>query len=102
MEGMPFVILEAMTASKPVIASKIYGIPEVIVEGETGFMVPPRDVDSLYAAMRKVFENPGLCRRMGAAGRRRVESSFSLERMVRGVESVYEAVLSGGPLSALS
>lgn len=101
MEGMPFVILEAMTASKPVIASKIYGIPEVIVEGETGFMVPPRDVDSLCAAMQRVIENPALCRRMGAAGRTRVESSFSLERMVREVESVYQAVLSGGPLPAL-
>jgi glycosyltransferase involved in cell wall biosynthesis len=100
MEGMPFAILEAMAASKPVIASKIYGIPEVVVEGETGFMVPPRDAGFLCAAMRRAIESPALCRRMGTAGRMRVESSFSLERMVREVESVYEAVLSGRPVTA--
>jgi glycosyltransferase involved in cell wall biosynthesis len=100
MEGMPFVILEAMVASKPVIASKIYGIPEVIVEGETGFLVPARDVDSLYTAMRRAIENPALSRQMGAAGRRRAEAHFSHEQMVREVERVYEAVLSGGPLAA--
>lgn len=97
-EGMPFVILEAMVASKSVIASRIHGIPEVIVEGETGFLVPPRNVDSLYEAMRRVLENPALSRQMGAAGRRRIEAYFSHERMAREIECVYDVVLSGGKL----
>ena len=101
MEGMPFVILEAMVASKPVIASRIYGIPEVIVEGETGLLIPPRDVDSLCVAMRRMVEDPALSRKMGAAGRRRIKAHFSSERMARGVERVYDAVLSRGPMPAI-
>jgi len=99
MEGMPFVILEAMVASKSVIASKIYGIPEVILEGESGLLVPPRDVESLCAALSRLASSPGLSREMGSAGRRRAETHFSVERMAGEVEHVYEAVLSGSGLS---
>lgn len=96
MEGMPYVILEAMATSKPVIASRIHGIPEVIVEDKTGLLVPPGDVDSLYAAMRKIVADPVAGREMGVFGRQRIKSHFSIERMSNEVEHVYEAVLSGG------
>jgi len=98
MEGMPFVILEAMAASKPVIASEIYGIPEVLIEGETGFLVRSHDVDSLCVAMQRAVEHPALSGQLGEAGRRRVKAHFSLGQMVCKVERVYDAVLSGASL----
>jgi glycosyltransferase involved in cell wall biosynthesis len=95
MEGMPFVILEAMVASKPVIASRIYGIPEAILEGETGILVEPRDARSLCAAMRSLVEDPAHGKSMGVLGRQRVCRHFALQKMVDSVSKVYELALSG-------
>jgi len=102
MEGMPFVILEAMAGVKPVIASRIYGIPEVVVEGETGLLVPPGEADPLHNAMQRLARDRELSSNMGAAGRRRIELHFSHERMAREVESVYNTILSGGQLPHLT
>jgi glycosyltransferase involved in cell wall biosynthesis len=93
MEGMPFVILEAMAASKPVIASEIYGIPEVIVEDVTGLLVPPARAEQLSAAMLKVMDSPELARKMGVGGRERVKERFTREVTARRVEGVYETLL---------
>ncbi|UCF79348.1 MAG: glycosyltransferase family 4 protein [Candidatus Eiseniibacteriota bacterium] len=96
MEGMPFVILEAMAASKPVIASRIYGIPEVVVEEETGLLVSPSQPLELCAAMRKIMDSRELARSMGEAGRDRVEKHFTSAAMADRVESVYESLLRPG------
>lgn len=93
MEGMPFVILEAMAAYKPVIASRIYGIPEVIVEGETGLLVPPARPKEFSAAMLRMLEHPEQARRMGERGRDRVKEHFARDVMARRVEDVYERLL---------
>ncbi len=95
MEGMPFVILEAMAASKPVIASNIYGIPEVVLEGETGLLVPPEDAGALRDAMRSLLQARHVAAGMGARGRERILGHFTVERMVRDTEKVYQLVLSG-------
>lgn len=94
-EGMPFVIMEAMAASKPVIASRIYGIPEIVLEGETGLLVRPGDVETLSSAMRTLCLDPDTAAGMGRRGRRRVSERFSSARMVRETQEVYEQVLGG-------
>jgi glycosyltransferase involved in cell wall biosynthesis len=92
-EGMPFVIMEAMAASRPVIASRIYGIPEIVLDGKTGLLAEPGDVESLLGAMSTLCRNRDLGVGMGREGRRRVQEEFSLERMVRETQDLYEFVL---------
>ncbi len=75
-EGMPLVVLEAMAAGVPVVASAVSGIPEVVVDGETGWLVPPEDPRALKAALEEVLARPQEARRRGEAGRRRVEERY--------------------------
>jgi glycosyltransferase involved in cell wall biosynthesis len=92
-EGMPLVVLEAMAAGVPVVASRVSGIPEVVVDGETGWLVPPEDPAALALALAEVLADAGEARRRGEAGRRRVEERFrplhaaaAWERAVLGAE----------------
>ncbi len=75
-EGMPLVVLEAMEAGVPVIASAVSGIPEVVEDGETGWLVPPEAPDALADALAAVLADPAEASRRGAAGRRRVDERF--------------------------
>jgi glycosyltransferase involved in cell wall biosynthesis len=75
-EGMPLVILEAMEAGIPVVASRVSGIPEVVEDGRTGWLVPPEDLRALAAALNEVLERPEEARRRGDEGRRRVDERF--------------------------
>ncbi|HEX6900840.1 MAG TPA: glycosyltransferase family 4 protein [Thermoanaerobaculia bacterium] len=75
-EGMPLVILEAMEAGVPVVASRVSGIPEVVVDGETGWLVPPEDPEALAKALEEALADPEEARRRGAAGRARVEERY--------------------------
>lgn len=75
-EGMPLVVLEAMEARVPVVASRVSGIPEVVEDGLTGWLVPPENPQALSAALTEVLERPDEARRRGAAGRLRVEERF--------------------------
>ena len=72
----PFVILEAMATGMPVVASAIAGIPDMVRDGETGFLMPPRDGEALAARLGALVEDGELRRRMGAAGRALVEREF--------------------------
>ncbi|MGH9381791.1 MAG: glycosyltransferase family 4 protein [Thermoanaerobaculia bacterium] len=74
-EGMPLVVLEAMEAGLPVVASAVSGIPEVVVDGETGWLVPPEDPGALAGALRAAWDVDE-ARRRGQAGRARVEQRF--------------------------
>ena len=82
-EGLPMSVLEAMAAGLPVVASAVGGVPELVREGETGMLVPPRDSAALAGAIRRLVEDPALRDRLGAAGRQRVEREFSLARFQR-------------------
>ncbi|MDD3643433.1 MAG: glycosyltransferase family 4 protein [Candidatus Krumholzibacteria bacterium] len=93
LEATPYVILEAMAAARPVIASRIYGIPELVADGITGVLVEPDDPDALAAAARSLGERPEDARRMGRAGRLAFEERFTLQRCVAGTESVYGEIL---------
>jgi glycosyltransferase involved in cell wall biosynthesis len=75
-EGMPLVVLEAMERGVPVVASAVSGIPEVVVDGETGWLVPPEDPEALAGALEEVLADPPEARRRGEAGRRRIEERY--------------------------
>jgi len=89
METTPFVVLEAMAAGRPVVASRIYGIPEMIEEGESGFLVRPGDPEDLARALLPLLHDVGLRERFGRRGRERYEAVFSAERMARATEAAY-------------
>jgi glycosyltransferase involved in cell wall biosynthesis len=88
-EGCPNAVLEAMAAGKPVIASRSGGTPEVVVDGETGLLHPPEDVDALRAAIQRLAADPALRKKMGDAGRARAEPEFNLERLVGAHEALF-------------
>jgi len=81
-EGMPSVLLEAMSARTAVVATQVGGTGELVVEGSTGLMVPPNDPDALADAIQKVLSDDELCRTMGENGRQRVAQHFALEVQV--------------------
>jgi sugar transferase (PEP-CTERM/EpsH1 system associated) len=88
-EGLSLAILEAMASGLPVVATAVGGNAEIVVEGETGLLVPPKSPKALAAAMLKIYRQPELARCMGAAGRKRVENHFDSRRMVAQYESLY-------------
>jgi glycosyltransferase involved in cell wall biosynthesis len=88
-EGMPNTILEAMAAGKAVVAAAVGAVPELVQEGQTGLLVPPEDADALARAVRLLLSDAELRRRLGANGRARVETEFSLEKMIRLTEELY-------------
>jgi glycosyltransferase involved in cell wall biosynthesis len=92
-EGLPFTILEAMAAARPVVATRAGGIPEAVVEGETGLLVPRRDPMALTSVLGQLVSDPARRTRMGIAGRRRAETLFTQERMVESTVQVYTQVL---------
>ena len=75
-EGLPNVILEALSMGRPIVATRMAGVPEAVIDGETGWMVEPGDVEGLTRAVTKLWRNPTECRRMGRAGRRLAETRF--------------------------
>jgi glycosyltransferase involved in cell wall biosynthesis len=91
-EGLPMTVLEAMAHGRPVVATPVGGTPEVVADGETGLLVPPRDPEALAAALRRLLADPDLRRRMGEAGRRRVAEQFTADRMAERVLELYERV----------
>lgn len=94
-EGLGTSLLDAMAAGKPVVASDTGGIPEVVVDGETGILVPPRDHAAMAAAIVRLLADPALRAEMGAAGQARVRRRFTVERMVAETLTVYERVIRG-------
>lgn len=97
-EGFGLALLEAMLCERPLVASAVSSIPEIVADGQTGLLVPPDDPSALAAATLRLLDDPGLARQMGAAGARRARSAFSVERMAEQTVAVYEAALSGRAL----
>ena len=91
-EGFPNNILEAMFASLPVIATKVGGVPEMVVDGQTGLLVPSHNPDELAGALLRLGHDAKLRHRMGEAGRWFVEEAFSLKSSVNAFEEVYTAI----------
>jgi glycosyltransferase involved in cell wall biosynthesis len=92
-EGISNTILEAMATGLPVVATRVGGNPELVQEGRTGMLVPPADPVAMAGAIRTYLLHPERLVLHGRAGRKRAEERFSLEAMVNGYLSVYDAVL---------
>jgi glycosyltransferase involved in cell wall biosynthesis len=92
-EPFGIVIIEAMLESKPVVATRGGGVPEIVCEGETGLLVPMGDEQALADAIASLLDNPQEMKRMGEAGRKRVHEHFLIGDTVQGVEDIYGSVL---------
>lgn len=92
-EGFGLAALEAMASGLPVVASAVDGLPELVDHGRSGFLVHPQDVGGFAARIDLLLHQADLRARMGEAARRRAESEFSREGMVRGIEAVYRRLL---------
>jgi glycosyltransferase involved in cell wall biosynthesis len=92
-EGLPLVVLEAMAQRRAVVATPVGGTPEVVVDGETGLLVPPRNPEALASALRRLLADADLRRRMGEAGYERVRERFSAAEMARRTVAIYDEVL---------
>jgi glycosyltransferase involved in cell wall biosynthesis len=97
LDALPYSLIEAMACRKPVVASRFAGIPEIVDDGRTGLLVPPRDPGSLASALAKLLKDASLREQMGRAGRARVEELFTEDRMIEETFSVYEAMPGGRP-----
>ncbi len=92
-EGMPNAILEAMAAGRAVVATRVGGIPDLVIDRETGILVPRAEPAALAAAIMALLDDPSRRARLGEAGRRRAREHFSMEKVTGAVVAVYEALL---------
>ena len=98
-EGVSLALLEAMASGLPVIASNTGGTPEIVLDGETGLLVPSRDPKSLAGAMQRLLEDPILCNQIGRSGQARVMESFSIQKTVSRLNQLYQDLL---PFSSIT
>lgn len=92
-EGLPNVVLEAFATATPVIATAIGGVPELVIDGENGFLVPASNPDLLTKAIIKGLRSPELMKIMGRNGYEKVKTEFSLERQSVEIEGLYRSLL---------
>jgi glycosyltransferase involved in cell wall biosynthesis len=92
-EGMGRVLLEAMAMEKPVVGTRVGGIPDLIEQGLNGYLVGPGNEKELASAVLKILNDDDLALRMGQAGRKKMTDCFSAESMVRSIEAVYREML---------
>jgi len=94
-EGLPNVVVEAAASALPVVGTDHGGIPEAVVDGETGFIVPEGDAERLAARLLTILDSDDLRGRMGAAARRLAEQSFDFARQMQRLEAIYDEVRAG-------
>jgi L-malate glycosyltransferase len=99
LEGLGTAVLDAMALGKPVVATSAGGIPEVVQDGVTGLLVPPRDPAALARAVLHLLRHPEHSKALGEAGRQRVVQHFTAERMAAQTLHVYQRLLNAGPHS---
>jgi glycosyltransferase involved in cell wall biosynthesis len=94
-EGTPFSLLEAMSWALPVVATNVNGCAELVINGITGYLVPPGDPDAWAARVIDLLQDVALAKKLGAQGRRHVEAHYSLQEMIAQIERLYLAIMSG-------
>jgi len=94
-EPFGLILVEAMARGIPVVATHAGGVPEIVVHGETGYLVPPRNPEAMAAAIMKLLSNPLRAMQMGESGKARAQRLFNQDNMVREYEALY-ARLAGG------
>jgi len=93
-EGMPNVVLEAMAAARPVVATSVGAVPEVVDDGMAGLLVPPRDSEQLAKAMERMMDFPEETRQaLGQAGHERVRTEFSRDAVIDKWEDLFNQLL---------
>lgn len=92
-EGLPLTAAEALATSLPVVATDVGGTGEIVIDGETGLLVRPKDAAAIAKAIEVFLNDPEKARQMGVAGRKLCEEKFSKDAMIKGVEALYEAYL---------
>jgi glycosyltransferase involved in cell wall biosynthesis len=94
-EGSPLSVMEYMEAAKPVVSTRVGGLPDLVEDGVTGLLVEPQDPEGLAAAIATLLGDPARAAAMGEAGRARRRAEFSLEGTTRHVEALYEELIRG-------
>ena len=94
-EGIPGVIMEAFAQGLPVVSTRHAGIPEVVQDGESGFLVPERDVDGLAEKLQCLVERPALRSAMGRKGRNFVDEYYNIEKLNDRLVYLYQKLLHG-------
>ena len=94
-EGIPTALKEAMISGMPVVSTYHAGIPELVIDGESGFLVEQRDVQGLAQRLSHLIEDPELCRKMGQAGRKRIIEKFELKQLSKELVDIYLSLLNG-------
>jgi glycosyltransferase involved in cell wall biosynthesis len=92
-EGLPIAMLEAMTLHTPVVATAVGGIPEVLVNGEEGYLASAGDIDHLAQHVQKLLADPQLRQAMGQRGAAKIDAHYHIRKRVRAIEQVYDEVL---------
>jgi glycosyltransferase involved in cell wall biosynthesis len=96
-EGVPVVLMEALAARVPVVATRVAGVGELVEDGASGLTVPPGDATALAEAIDRLLADPALRARMGEAGRARVVADFDATREARRLLALLRAAMTGGP-----
>jgi glycosyltransferase involved in cell wall biosynthesis len=99
-ESFGVVLIEGMAMERPVVATNCDGVVDIVVDGETGIMVPPKDAKRLAEGMDALLQDPSLRVRMGAAGRKRVMDLFDQEKQIGRIEALYYQLLGLEPVTA--
>jgi glycosyltransferase involved in cell wall biosynthesis len=99
-EGTPVSAIEALAAGRPVVATRVGGVPDVVREGVDGYLVEAGDVEALADALARLAADPGLRERMGAAGRERVLPRYAVARLIDDVDRLYRSLLKAEGLRA--
>lgn len=94
-EGFGMVLVEAMASGLPIVASRSGGIPDVVIDGETGLLVPERDAAALASAATRLLDDPMLSARLAEGGRERLQERFAPERIAQGFDAVYRRATGG-------
>jgi glycosyltransferase involved in cell wall biosynthesis len=94
-EGSPTSLIEAMAAARPVVATRVGGVPDLVEDGQHGLLVPADDVTALAQAVEEVLTSPDRGRRMGEAGRKRVYPAFTAQRLIADLDRLYTELLAG-------
>ena len=97
-EGVPVVLMEAMALEIPVVTTRVAGIPELVEDGVSGFVVPPGRVDLLAYAIRRLILDPALRREMGCRGREKVVAEFDIRDAAARLRPLFERAVAGGSL----
>ena len=94
-EGLPLAILEALSYGLPVVTTPVGGIPEAVIDGETGFLIPPGDVEAMVDRITRLLQNTELCQQMSARARRRALDMFDANVFVQRLYGIYDALVTG-------